>query len=110
MIGGIADVKWLEGCIWITKHLLVFLMLAYFLFMARETAPVDMMSCISKIVDTRTDVLVDVLVVLAMVVDAVPPSSPLEGCPSSWCWSLKWLLSGRRLDLGAADRRFELVE
>ena len=40
--------------------------------------PVDMMSRVSKIVDVRLDVLVDFLVMLARVVDAVAPSSPLE--------------------------------
>ena len=53
-------------------------MVAYFFFMARETALVDMTSRISEIVDVRSDVLVDFLVVLARVVDAVAPSSPLE--------------------------------
>ena len=53
-------------------------MVAYFFFMARETAPVDMTSCIPEVVDVRSDVLVDFLVVLARVVDAVAPSSPLE--------------------------------
>ena len=79
MIGGVADVEWLEGCVWIIELLLVFLMPAYFFFMVRETVPIDMTSCVSKIVDVRSDVLVDFLVMLARVVDAVPPSSPLEG-------------------------------
>ena len=64
-IYSIAGVKWLEGCIRITELLLVFLTPAYFLFMARETAPVDMTSCIPKIVDVRSDILVDFLVMLA---------------------------------------------
>ena len=75
-IGSIVGVKWLEGCIQITEFLLVFLTLAYFLFMPRETTPVDMMSCIPEVVDVCSDILIDFLVVLARVVDAVPPSSP----------------------------------
>ena len=75
-ICSIADVKWLEGYIWITELLRVFLMSAYFLFMAREMAPVDMTSRILEILDVRSDILVDFLVMLARVVDVVPPSSP----------------------------------
>ena len=44
--------------------------------MARETAPVDMTTRVSEIVDVRSDVLVDFLVVLARVVNVVAPSSP----------------------------------
>ena len=51
-------------------------MAAYFFFMVREMAAVDMMLCLSEIVDVRSDVLVDFLVMLVRVVDAVPPSSP----------------------------------
>ena len=47
--------------------------------MARETAPVDMTSHVTEIVDVRSDILVDFLVMLARVVDVVPPSSLLEG-------------------------------
>ena len=54
-------------------------MLAHFFFMSREMAPVDMTSRITEIVDVCMDILVDFLVVLARVVDVVPPSSPLEG-------------------------------
>ena len=78
-IYSIAGIKWLEGRIWITEPLLVFLTPAYFLFMPREIAPVDMMSRVLEIVDVRSDILVDFLVELARVVDTVPPSSPLEG-------------------------------
>ena len=59
--------------------MLVFLTLAYFFFMATETAFVDMPTCISEIVEVHSDVLVDLLVVLAKVFEAVAPSSPLEG-------------------------------
>ena len=93
-IYSIAGVKWLEGCIRITELLLVFLTPAYFLFMARETAPVNMTSCILEIVDVRSDILVDFLIMLARVVDTVPPSSPWRGHPSSRCWSAKRLLLG----------------
>ena len=56
--------------------MLVFLTPAYFFFMARETVLVGMTSRVSEIVDVRSDVLVDFLVMLARVVDAVAPSSP----------------------------------
>ena len=75
-IGSIAGVKWLEGCVRIAKFLLVFLTPAYFLLMPREMAPIDMTSHVPEIVDVRSDILFDFLVVLARVVDAVPPSSP----------------------------------
>ena len=55
--------------------MLIFLTAAYF-FMARETAPVDMTSRVSKIVDVRTDVLDDFLVMLVRVVNAVPLAPP----------------------------------
>ena len=60
------------------KLLLIFLTVVYFFFMAREKAPVNMMSRVSEIVDVRSDVLVDFLVVLVRVVNVVAPSSPLE--------------------------------
>ena len=104
VICGIASVEWLEGYVWIIELLLIFLMTAYFLFMARETAPVDMTSRVLKITNVRSDILVNFFVVLARVVEMVPPSSPWRGRPSSLCWSAKWILPGRRLDLGAADR------
>ena len=47
--------------------------------MATETAFVDTLSRVSEIVEVRLDVLVDLLVVLVRVFDAVAPSSPLEG-------------------------------
>ena len=75
-ISSIADVKWLEGCIWIIEFLLVFLTLAYFLPMPRETAPIDMTSRIPKVVDVCSDILIYFLVVFARVVDVVSPSSP----------------------------------
>ena len=109
-IDGIASVKWLEGYIRITKFLLVFLTLAYVLLMPRETAPIDMTSCIPKVVDVCLDILIDFLVVLATVVDMVPLAPPRRGCLSSRCWLAKKLLLGQRLDLGDTDRRFELVK
>ena len=51
---------------------------AYFFFMARKMALVDTSSRISEIVEVCSDVLVDFLVMLARVVDAVAPGSPLE--------------------------------
>ena len=61
--------------------MLVLLAAAYFIFMVTEAAFVDASSCISKIVEVHSDVLVDLLVVLAVMFDAVAPSSALEGLP-----------------------------
>ena len=47
MIGGIGNVKWLEGYARITELLLILLMAAYFFFMARKTTLVDTSSRIS---------------------------------------------------------------
>jgi len=85
-------------------------MVAYLFFMVRETAPFDMTSRISKIVEVCSDVLFDFLVMLVRVVDAVAHSSTWRGCPSTWCWSAKQLRLGRRLDLGTVDQRIELIE
>ena len=54
-------------------------MAAYYFFMATEAALVDMSSHVSEIIVVCSDVLVDLLVVLAKVFDAIAPSSPLEG-------------------------------
>ena len=56
-------------------------MAAYFFFMAIEAALVDMSSCISKIIEVHSDILVDLLVVLAVMFNVVAPSSALEGLP-----------------------------
>jgi len=61
--------------------LLVLLAAAYFVFMATEAAFVDTSSCISEIVEVHSDVLVDLLVVLVVMFNAVAPSSALEGLP-----------------------------
>jgi hypothetical protein len=60
--------------------LLVLLTAAYF-FMAIEAAFVDTSSCISEIVEVHSDVLVDLLIVLAVMFDVVAPSSALEELP-----------------------------
>ena len=60
-------------------------MAVYFFFMATEAALVDTSSCVSEIVEVDSDVLVDLLVVLARVFDAVAPSSPWRGCLLSQC-------------------------
>ena len=49
--------------------------------MATEAAFIDTSSCIPKIVEVHWDVLVDLLVVLAVMFNAVAPSSALEGLP-----------------------------
>ena len=56
--------------------MLVFLMVAYFFFMATEAAFVDTSSRISEIVEVDSNILVDLLVMLARVFDVVVPSSP----------------------------------
>ena len=53
--------------------------MAYFFFMTTEMTLVDTLSCVLEIVEVHSDVLVDLLIVLARVFDAVAPSSPLEG-------------------------------
>ena len=47
--------------------------------MATKAMLVDMSSCISEIIEVHSDVLVDLLVMLAVMFDAVAHSSPLEG-------------------------------
>ena len=59
--------------------MLVLLMAAYFFFVTTETALIDMSSRISEIVEVHSDVLVNLLVMLARVFDTVAPSCPLEG-------------------------------
>ena len=59
--------------------MLVLLAVAYFFLMVTEAAFVDTSSCISEIVEVHSDVLVDLLVVLAVMFDAVAPCFPLEG-------------------------------
>ena len=49
--------------------------------MATEVALVDTSTCVSEIIEVHSDILVDLLVVLVKVFDAVAPSSPLEGLP-----------------------------
>ena len=61
--------------------MLVLLAAAYFFFMATKAAFVNMSSCISEIVEVHSDVLVDLLVWLAVMFNAVAPSSALEGLP-----------------------------
>ena len=56
--------------------MLVLLAVAYF-FMATKAEFVDMSSCISKIVEVHLDILIDLLVVLAVMFNAVAPSSAL---------------------------------
>ena len=99
-IGSIANVKWLEGCIQITEFLLVFLTPAYFLLIPRETAPIDMTSCILEVVDVCSDILIDFLVVLARVVDMVPLAPPRGvvyyhdvGWRNGFCWGSYWILA-----------------
>ena len=61
--------------------MLVLLAAAYFFFMAIKVAFIDMSSCILEIVEVHSDILVDLLVVLVVMFDAVAPSSALEGLP-----------------------------
>ena len=59
--------------------MLVLLTASYFFFMATEATFVDTSSCISEIVEVHSDVLVDLLVMLAVMFNAVAPSSALDG-------------------------------
>ena len=61
--------------------MLVLLAVAYFFFMMTKAAFVDMLSCISEIVEVHSNILVDLLVGLAVMFNAVAPSSALEGLP-----------------------------
>ena len=56
-------------------------MAAYFVFVATKAVFINASSCISKIVEVHSDVLVDLLVVLAVVFNAAAPSSAQEGLP-----------------------------
>jgi len=51
---------------------------AYFIFMATKATLVDTSSCIPEVAEVHSSVLFDLLVVLAMVFDAVALGSPLE--------------------------------
>ena len=59
--------------------MLVLLAVTYFVFMATKAAFVDASSCISKIVEVHSDVLVDLLIMLVVMFNVVAPSSALEG-------------------------------
>ena len=51
--------------------MLVLLAMAYFVFMATKAAFIDTSSCISEIVEVHSDLLVDLLVVLAVMFNVV---------------------------------------
>ena len=61
--------------------MLVLLAVAYFFFMATEAVFIDTSLRISKIVEVHSDVLVDLLVVLAVMFTVVAPSFALKGLP-----------------------------
>ena len=61
--------------------MLILLAATSFVFMATEAAFVDTSSCISEIVEVHSDILVDLLVMLAVMFGMVAPSSTLEGLP-----------------------------
>ena len=61
--------------------MLILLMAAYFVFVATKAVFINASSCISKIVEVHSDVLVDLLVGLAVMFNVVAPSSTLEGLP-----------------------------
>ena len=81
MICSIDGIERLESGVRVTILLLVLLAVAYFFFMATEAALVDTSSCVSEIIEVHSNVLVNLLVVLAKVFDAVAPRFPLEGLP-----------------------------
>ena len=57
---------------WIAEHLLS---------TATKATFIDASSCISKIVEVHSDILADLLVGLAVMFNAIAPSSTLEGLP-----------------------------
>ena len=57
--------------------MLVLLAAAYF-FMVTKTMLLDTPSCIPEITEVHSSVLFDLLVMLAMMLGAVAPGSPLE--------------------------------
>ena len=61
--------------------MLVLLAAAFFFFMVTKAAFVDTPSCILEIVEVHSDVLVNLLVGLAVMFNAVAPTSSLEGLP-----------------------------
>ena len=60
--------------------MLILLAMMYF-FMVTKAAFVDTSSCISEIVEVHSDILVDLLVGLVVMFNAVAPSSALKGLP-----------------------------
>ena len=61
--------------------MLVLLAAAYIFFMATEATFVDTSLRIPEIIEVHSDVLVDLLVGLTVMFNAVAPSSALEGLP-----------------------------
>ena len=61
--------------------MLILLAVVYFFFMVAEAVFVDTSLCILEIVEVHSDVLVDLLVGLVVMFNAVAPSSALEGLP-----------------------------
>ena len=76
MICSIDGIERLESGVRVTILLLVLLAVAYFFFMATEAALVDTSSCVSEIIEVHPDVLVDLLVMLVKVFDAVALAPP----------------------------------
>ena len=58
--------------------MLVLLAAAYFFFMATEATLLDTPSCIPKVIEVHSSILLDFLVVLVMMLGTVAPGSPLE--------------------------------
>ena len=65
MFCSIASIEQLKSRVWVIELLLVLLTAAHFFIMATEAVLVDMSSHVLKIVEVDSDVLVDVLVMLA---------------------------------------------
>ena len=53
----------------------------YFFFMVTEAVFIDTSSCIPEVVEVHSDVVVDLLIALAVMFNAVVPCSALEGLP-----------------------------
>ena len=59
--------------------MLVLLTVAYFFFMVTKTTLVDTSSCVLEMFEVHSNILVDLLVMLAWVFNVVAISSPMEG-------------------------------
>ena len=74
--------------------------------------PIDMTLCIPEIVDVHSDILFDLLVVLARVVNAVPLAPPggvvlyhAVDQQNGFCWGGDWILAQRIGESSSSSRK-----